>query len=108
MTPDTTEWPRQYLHVRDCRTGEEWVKPLTSRALMDLATQARRWVKEWSGGAAHLAGKVMSRVEGEFYAQLVLNGDDPHSGRCWEGGGFFIEIPQYYPGLRVTYATIHR
>ena len=101
MISAVTEWPRQYLHVRECRSGEEWVKPLTSRALMDLATQVRRWVKEWSGGLAHLTGTIVPRVEGEFYAQLIINGDDPQSGRCWEGGGFFIDTEYYYPGWRI-------
>ena len=83
------EFPKQYLHVRCCRTGQEWIRPLRGNSLMDLATQIRKWVKEEFGGELFLDGKIQPRLEGDYYAQLFIDGRAPDES-CWESGGFWL------------------
>jgi hypothetical protein len=84
------EWPKQYLHVRECRTEEVWVVPLSPRATMDLERQLRKWIKQEWAGEMFLDGKPMPRVEGDYYAQLIIDGQSPDGVSCWESGGFYL------------------
>jgi hypothetical protein len=92
-----TTYPQQYLHVRECSSGQEWIMPLTSRARLDLRTQLKRWIKREFAGELRLDGKIMPRIDGDYYAQIMTEGRPPDSCVCWESGGFYLVSPEMHP-----------
>jgi hypothetical protein len=83
-------WPEQYLHVVECRSGEEWIVPLRGNATLDITRQVKRWVKEEFCGELFVDGKLMPRIEGDYYACLMTDGRSPDSAICWDSGGFYL------------------
>lgn len=86
----TTEYPNTYLHVYECRSGQEWIRPMRGNSLMDLRTQLKKWVEEEFAGELHLDGKLVPRLEGDYYGKIMTDGRPPDSGICWEGAGFYL------------------
>ena len=84
-------YPDCYLHVRDCKSGEEWIMPLTGRSLLDLTRQVKKWVREEFSGEMRLDGELMPRLEGDYYAQLKTDSRPPGSMVCWTSGGFYLK-----------------
>ena len=82
-------FPEQYLHVRDCRTGEEWILPIRASTKLDLKNLIKKWIKEEWGGEIRLAGEPMLRMEGDYYATIKLNGEPPDSISSFTSGGFY-------------------
>lgn len=87
---DFPRWPKAYLHVRECSTDEVWAMALRPNSVCNLTTQLRKWIREWSFGELYLDGKPMPRVEGDYYAQLIIDGQSPDGVSCWESGGFYL------------------
>jgi len=83
------EFPRFYLHVGDCKTGQEWIRPLRGSSLMHLETQVRKWAKETFGGELYLDGKIIRKHEGDYYGQLITDSRGP-DGIAWDAGGFWL------------------
>lgn len=84
------KYPDTYLHVRCCRSGEEWIMPLRGNSLLSLERQVKRWIRQEFGGELFLASGIMRRLEGDYYAQIMMDGMSPESGICWESGGFYL------------------
>jgi len=92
MKTDTEiTYPETYLHVRHCQSGEEWIIPITGRMNLDLETRVRHWIKREFCGELKLDGKIMSRLEGDYYAQVKTDGSTPDSVMCWDSGGFYLD-----------------
>ena len=83
-------YPDCYLHVRECRSGQEWVEPIRGNASLDIATRVKAWVKKEFCGELKVDGKIMPRLEGDYYAQIKMDGERPESVRCWTSGGFYL------------------
>jgi hypothetical protein len=86
-----TKYPDCYLHVREERSGEEFIKPLRGNSSLDLKYQVKKWIKENFGGELMLDGKLMPRLSGDYYARIMTDGRPPDSVVCWTSGGFFIK-----------------
>lgn len=84
-------FPDCYLHVRDCRSGEEWIRPIRGNTKLDMDRLIKLWVKEWSGGELRMDGKSTCRLEGDFYATIKLNGEPPDSISAFASGGFYLK-----------------
>ena len=85
-----TVWPDYYLHVRECRSGEEWIMPLRGNSLLNLKHQIKKWVKREFTGELRLDGEIMPKLDGDYYGKLMTDGRSPDSIICWEGGGFYL------------------
>lgn len=83
-------YPAQYLHVRECRTGQEWIIPLRGNATLDLRRQLKRWIESEFGGELKLDGALMPRIDGDYYAQILTDGRAPDCGICWDSAGFYL------------------
>jgi hypothetical protein len=83
-------FPTTYLHVRDSLTGEQWIREIRPREILDLRKLVKKWVRETFGGELRLDGKIMPRLEGDFYAKIKLDAEPPDSVRNWESGGFYL------------------
>lgn len=86
-------FPDTYLHVVECRSGQEWIEPIGPRALLDLTTRVKAWIKKEFSGELRMDGKIMPRLEGDFFAQIKTDGARPESVTCWESGGFYLANP---------------
>ena len=84
------KWPDQYLHVRDERSGQEWVVPITARQHLDLTKRVREWVKAEFGGELRLDGEPQ-RVGGDYWAAIITDGRPPGSVVVWTSGGFNLK-----------------
>lgn len=84
-------YPKCYLHVRDCKTGQEWIRPITGKQTCCLRTRLKQWCKEEFGGELKLDGEIMPRLEGDYYAQIKLDGRAPDDVHCWTSGGFYLK-----------------
>jgi len=84
-------WPETYLHVEHCRSGEEWIKPITPRQRLDLIARLKEWIREEYGGAFRLDEKPTPRLPGDYYAQILTHGRDPYGAVCWTSGGFSLK-----------------
>lgn len=85
-----SEYPDCYLHVRECRSGQEWIRPMRGNSSLDLATQIRKWVREEFAGELFLDGKIQPKLDGDYYGQIITDGRPPDAGVCWTGGGFWL------------------
>lgn len=83
-------YPETYLHVYDCKSGEEWIVPLRPNSLLDLKTQLRKWVKEEFAGELFIDGALMPKLDGDYYGKIMTDGRPPDSCVCWEGAGFYL------------------
>lgn len=81
-------YPDQYLHVRDNKSGDEWVCPMTANTNLDLPKLVSKWVKAEFGG--ELFRSSMSRVGGDYTATIYTDGREP-GGVCWTSGDFWLQ-----------------
>ena len=86
-----SEFPEQYLHVTECRSGEAWIVPLRGNATLDLKRQVKRWIASEFGGELRIDGELMPRIDGDYYAQIITDGRAPDSGVVWSSGGFYLK-----------------
>ncbi len=91
MPEETKTYPDCYLHVRECRSGQEWIQPITGRMVLDLETRIKHWCKTEMNGELALDGEIMPRLEGDYYAKIMTDGRSPDSAICWDGGGFYLK-----------------
>ena len=84
-------YPETYLHVRECRSGREWVQEIRPRQTLNLRRRVAEWVRAEFGGELVLDGELMPRLDGEFYARIMTDGREPESVICWDGGGFYLK-----------------
>ena len=82
--------PDTYLHVREERSGQEWIVPLADDDPLDLETQIDRWIASEYGGELARSGELMPQLSGDYYARIMTDGNPPTSVVCWESGGFFL------------------
>ena len=82
-------YPDCYLHVQNLRSGETWIKEIKGKMVLNLETRVKDWLKKEFCGEVVLDGKIMPRLEGEYYAQIITDNRDPDCGICWSSGGFF-------------------
>lgn len=89
------KYPRQYLHVRNNRTGEEWIRPFRADAALDITKLVKAWVKREFNGELRLDGEMgPPSIDGEYYARIMTDGRSPESCVCWTSGGFYL-APTY-------------
>jgi len=84
------KYPDQYLHVRQSASGQEWIRPLRATSRLDITHQVKRWIKDEFDSEYRLDGDIMSRIEGDFYAQIITDGRPPNSIVVWDSGGFYL------------------
>jgi hypothetical protein len=80
-----------YMVVRECRSGQEWVRPIRKREKVDLEALIRKWAKEEFNGELRLDGKLMPKLEGDYYARIITDGRPPDSVVVWASGGFYLK-----------------
>lgn len=91
-----TEYPETYLHVREMRSGKEWIMPMRSNSLLDLRHQIKKWIKQQFGkGEMFLDGKIMPKLEGDYYGKIMTDNRPPDSVISWTSGGFYLTPYQY-------------
>jgi hypothetical protein len=89
-----TKYPDCYLHIREERSGEEFIKPLRGNSSLDLKYQVKKWIKENFGGELTLDSDLMPRLAGDYYARIMTDGRPPDSVVCWTSGGFYLKSNQ--------------
>jgi hypothetical protein len=85
-----TEYPENYLHVTECRSGTTWIMPLRGNASLDLKKQVRTFVRLNWGGELYVLPGFMPRFDGDYYGKIMMDGRHPDSVVCWEGAGFYL------------------
>jgi hypothetical protein len=90
--PYPAKLPDQYLLVRHCCSGDWWIMPLRSNTPLDIVALVRTWIwRSFSRGTLALDGPMLSKVEGDFYATLYIDGRPPDSSVAWDSGGFYLK-----------------
>lgn len=85
------KYPETYLHVRECRSDQEWICPIRGNAKLDLKRRVAQWISQEFAGELTLDGEIMPKLDGEFYARIMTDGRPPSSVVCWTGGGFYLK-----------------
>ena len=80
-----------YMVVRECRSGREWVRPVRKREKVDLEALIRKWAKEEFNGELRLDGKLIPKLDGDYYARIITDGRPPDSGVVWSASGFYLK-----------------
>lgn len=91
MSRPITQYPDCYLHVRESRSGEEWIVPIGDHDSIDLRTQLNAWVRTQFAGELTLDGEIMPKLDGDYYGRIMTDGRPPDSCVCWAGGGFYLK-----------------
>jgi hypothetical protein len=86
-----TKYPDCYLHVRDEKSGEEWIEEIGEERLLDLKQLVERWIYDCFGGELKLDGELMPKLSGDYYAKIKTDGRAPDSAVCWDSGGFYLQ-----------------
>jgi len=89
--PKKQGYPACYLHIRECNTHREWIRPLRGNTKLDLEKLIKRWIKEEFHGESKLDGKISYRLEGDYYAKIKLNGEPPDSVSVFASAGFHLQ-----------------
>lgn len=84
-------YPDTYLHVREYRSGEEWIVPIADEDPMNIETLVDRWIAQEYSGELVRDGRLIPRLEGDYYAQIKTDGRPPESAVCWSSGGFYLK-----------------
>jgi hypothetical protein len=77
-----------YLHVHDCKSGEDYFMELKDDDLLDLQIQLIRWVREEFYNELEI---IMSGMEGDYFACIKTDFNSPDSVISWESGGFYLK-----------------
>lgn len=88
---NNNKYPNCYLHVTECRSGEEWIMELRGNSVLDLTRQVKNWIKKEFYGEFLLDGKIMPRLQGDYYATILTDGRSPDSIVVWQSGGFYLK-----------------
>lgn len=88
------KYPDTYLHVIECHSGEEWIRPLRGNTKLDLRKLITRWAKDTFGGDVKIDGALMPKLDGDYYGKIMTDGRAPNSPICWTGAGFYLK-PTY-------------
>jgi hypothetical protein len=59
---------------------------------MDLDALVDAWIASEFCGELQRDGKLMPRLEGDYYAQILTDNRAPDSAVCWTSGGFFLKL----------------
>ncbi len=84
------EYPDTYLHVLECRSGQEWIVPINDDETIDLETNVEKWIENEFCRELELDGDITRRLEGDYYGKIMTDGRSPDSVVCWDGGGFYL------------------
>lgn len=84
-------YPDCYLHIRECRSGQEWIVPIRANAHLSLKKRVKDWCRREFGGELQLDGDFMPKLDGDYYARIMTDGRPPDSVVCWTGGGFYLK-----------------
>ena len=84
-------YPDTYLHVQECRSGQEWIVPISPRATLSIERRVDAWIKSEFCGELKRDGEIMPRLEGDYYAKIMMDGRPPDSHVCWKSGGFYLK-----------------
>lgn len=90
-TTEQKTYPDCYLHVRECRSGQEWIMPIHPLAHLNLERLIKRWADQEFCGELRLDGQLQPRLEGDYYATIQTDGRPPDSAVCWESAGFWLK-----------------
>lgn len=88
---EVIQYPDCYMHVRDCKSGENWIVPIRARQTLDLKRRLKEWIKSEFCDELKLDGDITPRLDGDFYARIMTDGREPDSVICWTGGGFYLK-----------------
>jgi hypothetical protein len=80
-----------YLHVHDCKSGEDYFMELKDDDLLDLQIQLIRWVREEFCDELEIDLPIMSGMEGDYFACIKTDFNSPDSVISWESGGFYLK-----------------
>ena len=86
-------YPETYLHVREERSGEEWIMAIAGEDLLDLTTLIKKWLKVRFSDELRLDGKIWERGDAlaQFSARIMMDGRPPDSLVCWTSCGFWVK-----------------
>ena len=84
-------YPDCYLHVRDEKSGEEWIQAIRPAERLDLKKRVKSWIKKEFGNELALDGDFMPKLAGDYYAKIMTDGRPPDSVVCWTSGGFYLK-----------------
>lgn len=87
--PET--YPDCYLHIEECRSGQTWIVPITGRMHLDLEKRTDEWIKAEFAGELKRDGRMMPRLQGDYYAAIYTDGRPPDSAIVWTSGGFYLK-----------------
>lgn len=84
-------YPDCYLHVIECRSGQEWIMPIEGETTLDLEARIQDWTAQEFDEELELDGEIMPKLEGDYYAKIMTDGRAPDSVVCWTSGGFYLK-----------------
>lgn len=79
-----------YLHIYDCRSGEEFFKELKDDDILDLESQLVNWVNEEFCGELEIDLPTID-FEGDYYASIKTDWNPTDSVIVWESAGFYLK-----------------
>jgi hypothetical protein len=79
-----------YLLVTELRSGQEWVTEIKGKMILDLETRVKAWIRKEFDGELHLNGRIMPKIEGDYYASIITDWRPRNSVVVWQGGGFYL------------------
>jgi len=85
------EYPDCYLHVLECRSGQEWIVPILGETTLDLEARVKDWVGSEFQGELKLDPPLMPKLDGDYYAKIMTDGRPPDSCIYWTGRGFYLK-----------------
>jgi hypothetical protein len=80
-----------YLHVYDCKTGENYFREIKDDDLLDLETQVIHWAKDYFGDEVEVDLPIIHGLEGDYFASIKTDFNSPDSVISWESGGFYLK-----------------
>jgi hypothetical protein len=88
-----TKYPGCYLHVREERSGQEWIMAIRGNSTLNIERLVKRWIRREFGGELALDDKVWTGGSGlaQYSATIYTDGRPPGSTVCWTSCGFWMK-----------------
>jgi hypothetical protein len=83
---------KNYLHVTENRSGENYTMKIEYEELLCLETLVDKWIAEQFCGELQRDGELCDNVGGDYYAAIRTDWNKLDSVIVWQSGGFYLKL----------------
>lgn len=80
-----------YLLVEECREGTLYAMRISPQSHLNIEKLVDRFLEHNYCGELKRDGHIIPQIEGDYYASIKTDWNDPSSVTAWDSGGFYAK-----------------